>query len=208
MEEKINKLYKIVIVLSIIVTILLIVNLSSLFKIKGDETKTNTSDNTSTNTQTTTTYDVSTFNTLSAKEVVDLFKDKKKTYVVYMGRSTCSACIKFIPTLKTLQNKYNYVTQYLDITTVTKDSDDYNALMKKLESKVTLTVNGETKTQNYSEYFGYTPMVFIIKDGKFKDGMVGAYSESKFESFLNNNGIIYHFFNYNYYLIEVEYHKL
>ena len=27
----------------------------------------------------------------------------------------------------------------------------------------------------------------IIKDGKFADGIVGAYSQAKFEEFLNNN---------------------
>ena len=187
MEERVNKLYKLVIVILVIVSIDLLLNLASAFSVKKSDESTTTE--TQTQTQTTNEYDVSSFKTLSTKEVVELFNDKKGTYVVYLGRSTCSACVNFLPTLKTMQAKYNYVTQYLDITTVVKDSDDYNNLMKKLASKVTLTVNGETKTQNYSEYFGYTPMTFVIKNGKFVDGIVGAYSESKFEEFLNNAGI-------------------
>ena len=187
MEDRVNKLYKLVIVILVIVSIDLLLNLVSVLSVKKTDSSTNTGSNTQT--QTAGEYDVSSFKTLSNKEVVDLFNDKKGTYVVYLGRSTCSACVSFLPTLKSMQSKYNYVTQYLDITTVVKDSEDYNNLMKKLESKVTLTVNGETKTQNFSEYFGYTPMTFIIKNGKFADGIVGAYSETKFQEFLNNNGI-------------------
>ena len=189
MEDRVNKLYKLVIVILVIVSIDLLLNLASAFSVKKSDASTSNSTSSQTQTQTTSEYDVSSFKALSTKEVVDLFNDKKGTYVVYLGRSTCSACVSFLPTLKTMQSKYNYVTQYLDITTVVKDSEDYNNLMKKLESKVTLTVNGETKTQNFSEYFGYTPMTFIIKNGKFADGIVGAYSETKFQEFLNNNGI-------------------
>ena len=184
MEEKINKLYKLVIIILVIGSINLLFNVASLFKVKDSNVEESTE-----TTETASNYDVSSFKTLDAKGVVDLFSDKKNTYVVYFGRSTCSACVNFLPTLKTMQNKYNYITQYLDITTVDAQSDDYNKLMEKLSAKVKLTVNGTTSEQSFSEYYGYTPMTFIIKNGKFVDGIVGAYSESKFEEFLNNNGI-------------------
>ena len=186
-ELKIDKLYKLIIIILIIASINLLFNLVSLFNVKKEDTTTNNSSNNTTNTSSD--YDVSTFKTLDTQGVVDLFNDKKGTYVVYFGRSTCSACVSFLPTLKSMQSKYNYVTQYLDITTVDSNSDAYKTLMDKLSTKVTLTVSGETKTQSFSESYGYTPMTFIIMNGKFVDGIVGAYSESKFQEFLNNNGI-------------------
>ncbi len=186
MEEKINKLYKLGIVLTVMVAVELLLSFTSVLGVKTLSSSKTSTQNGETSDES---YDVSAFNTLSTKGVVDLFNDKTGTYVVYLGRSTCSACVSFIPTLKAMQSKYNYVTQYLDITTVNSGTDDYNNLMEKLSTEVTLTVNGETSTKKFGEYFGYTPMTFIIKNGKFADGIVGAYSESKFQSFLNKNGI-------------------
>ena len=184
MEEKINKIQKISIIALILSIIILIIGIAPAFSIKKEDTTNN-----NTTTEETSNYDVSMFKTLNTKEVVDLFNNKKSTYVVYVGRSTCSACASFLQTLQAMQNKYYYVTQYLDITTVVKDTDEYNSLMNKLSTEVTISVNGEKTTKKFSEYFGYTPMTFIIKNGKFADGIVGAYSEAKFEEFLNNNGI-------------------
>ena len=180
-EDRLKKIYTLLIVILIIVSVNFLMTLTSKLSIK-DTTSTTT-------TEQTTEYDVSMFKSLTEQQVVDLFNDKNATYVVYLGRSTCSACVSFVPTLKAMQTKYNFVTQYLDITTVKADSDSHKALLEKLSSKVTLTVNGSTETKSYGEYYGYTPMTFIIKNGKFVDGIVGAYSESSFESFLNENGI-------------------
>lgn len=183
LEEKVNKLEKIVIALCIIVGIIVIFSVGSKFSIKND-----TKEETNTTAQTTSSdYDVSSFKTLTIDEVNKLFEDKSNTYVVYLGRSTCSACVSFIPTLKAMQSKYNYVTQYLDITTVDVNSDDYTKLMSNLSKEVTLTVNGETSTQSFGKFYGYTPMTFIVKKGKFVDGIVGAYNESKFDEFLTKN---------------------
>ena len=40
-----------------------------------------------------------------------------------------------------------------------------------------------------SDFYGYTPMVIIIKDGKAVNASVGALSESNFKKFLSSNGI-------------------
>ena len=186
MEERLNKTYKIAIAALIISILCLLLIIGGKFSIKSSE---NTSTNSEESTTTDNSYDVSSFNSLSVSQLVGLFNDKNNTYVVYLGRPTCSACVSFIPTLKSMQNKYGYITQYLDIETITAGDQAYNELMNKLSKKVTLTVNGETKTQSFGEFFGYTPMTFIIKNGKFVDGIVGAYSESSFEAFLNKNGI-------------------
>ena len=184
MEEKLDKIYKLAIAIVIIVSINLLFTLGGLMK-----TKTDTTNNTTTDTEeTTANYDVSTFNTLDLDGVLKLF-DNNKTYVVYIGRSTCSACVSFLPTLKEMQSKYGYVTQYLDITTVDVNTDSFTKFEEKLSKKVSAKINGETKNESFSSYYGYTPMTFIIKDGKFADGIIGAASQEKFETFLNDNGI-------------------
>ena len=184
MKERLNKIQKTATIALVLSIISLLFSVAPLFSIKETEEKTEELSGTQTSS-----YDVSSFNTLTTQGVVDLFSNKKQTYVVYLGRSTCSACEAFLPTLKTMQNKYNYVTQYLDITTVDASSDAFKELMNKLSKKVTLKVQNEEKTQSFGEFFGYTPMTFVIKNGKFVDGIVGAYSEIEFEKFLNNNGI-------------------
>ena len=187
MEKKyIKRIYYLTIAIVVMVGINLILAITGNFNQKS--TSATTSSNTSSESDASN-YDVSMMNSLSISQVNDLFKDTKKTYVVYLGRSTCSACVSFLPTLQAAQSKYNYVTQYLDITTVDTSSADYTTLIGKLAVDKTINVNGESKTDKFGSFYGYTPMVFIIKDGKFADGIVGAYSQAKFEEFLNNNGI-------------------
>lgn len=183
MDKKVEKLYKLIIVALVLIGLLFIIVICGMFKTK-DNSSNNNSNNASTNE-----YDVSSFDELKLSEIVKLFDDKKGTYIVYFGRPTCSACVKFLPTLKKMQEKYKYVTKYMDITNVDATSEDFKTLAKKLNKEVTLTVNGETKTQEFGDFYGYTPMTFIVKKGKFVNGIVGAYSEGKFESFLNDNGI-------------------
>lgn len=188
MEEKIDKVYKISIAIIVIVSLNLIITFFSNVSVKSNNTATNESDTTASSDDSSN-YDVSMMKTLTLSDLIKLFDDTKNTYVVYLGRANCSACVSFLPTLQKMQNKYGYTTQYLDIRTVDTSSDDYQKLMNKLSKKVTLTVSGEQKTDSFGSFYGYTPMTFVIKKGEFSDGIVGAYSESKFESFLNNNGI-------------------
>ena len=133
-------------------------------------------------------HDTSTFNKQDLKGVLDLF-DSSKTYVVYIGQDSCDACIEFLPTLKSAQIKHNFITQYLDITTIDKDSDDFKTLENKLDKDVSLILKGKLVTRNFKELFGYMPMVFIIKNKEFVSGFVGAYGKEEFEEFLNNNGM-------------------
>ena len=186
MEEKINKIYKLTIACIILVSLNLIITFISNINVKKSTPTTNAE---TTQTTESSTYDVSMFKTVSLSELLKLFDDTKNSYVVYLGRETCSACQKFLPTLQKMQSKYNYTTQYLDITTVDTSSSNYETLIKKLNKKITINVNGEEKTDELGAFYGYTPMTFIIEKGKIKNGAVGAYSEEKFENWLNDNGI-------------------
>lgn len=181
MEEKVKKLQTLLIIALIVIGVLFLI-------IIANQSNKNSSNN-STNTEESSGYDISAFNSLNMTQLLDLFKEKKGTYVVYFGRPTCSACTKFTPTIQKMQEKYNFTTQYMDITGMDGKSDEFQELMNKFSKKVTLKVNGEEKTQEFGDFFGYTPMVFIIKDKKFVDGFVGSYTEANLEKFLNNNGI-------------------
>ena len=184
-QQYIEKIYHLVIAILVIASIDCFINLIS--KVNFNNENTAKTQETQTE-ETTNDYDVSMMNSVTLNQLLKLFNDKE-THVVYLGRANCSACVSFLPTLQKMQSKYNYTTQYLDIRTVDTSSDDYATLLKKLDKEKTITVNGESKTDKYSAFYGYTPMVFIIKNGKFADGIVGAYSETNFETFLNNNGI-------------------
>ena len=49
-----------------------------------------------------TTYDVSMMNEVGVSKILDMF-NSKKTYVIYVGRSSCSVCQKLLPALQQAQ---------------------------------------------------------------------------------------------------------
>ena len=52
-----------------------------------------------------------------------------------------------------------------------------------------MNVNGEDKTDTYGSFYGYTPAVFLYKDGKMIDGKIGELEYDDFVKWLNDNGI-------------------
>ena len=154
----------------------------------GGSGSNNSSNSSTSGTQTSSDYDVSDFDTLTLAQVLKLF-DSKDTSVLYLGRSSCSACVSFLPTLKSVQKDLGFKTKYLDITTVDTSSSDYNTFISKLTKEIEVNANGTKSTGKISEFYGYTPMVIIIKDGKAVNASVGALSESNFKKFLSSNGI-------------------
>ena len=122
------------------------------FKYVKDDTKT-------TETKEEVKYDVSMFKTIDTDKFVSLFKGEKKS-LIYLGRSTCGFCVKFLPNLQKAQKEYGYTTYYLDITTVDK--------------------NGQKKIQELDDFlkenYGYTPMVLVVQDGKILNKEVNNYN--------------------------------
>lgn len=117
-------------------------------------------------------YDVSEFEELTTSELAEKVK-AGGTQVVYIGRSTCGYCVKFIPTLKQAQKDLGYKTIYVDLTKVTSsDAETLYAYDSFVE-----------------ENFGYTPMVLVFKDGNFVKGTVGYTEVDEFKSFLKEAGI-------------------
>lgn len=184
-NEYLQKIYTLLIIVTVIVGFNLLLSFINLF---GTKDTSNTVSNNSNNSSQNSNYDVSDFNSLSLSDALKLF-DKDGISVLFIGRASCSACVSFLPTLKEMQQKYDYVTNYLDIEKVSTSSSDFSKFTDKLDKEITESINGENVTAEISEFYGYTPMVIIIKDGKAVDASIGAYSSSKFEEFLNENGI-------------------
>ena len=133
-------------------------------------------------------YDVSMMEKASIKDILKMFDDKS-TKVIYVGRSTCGACVAFLPVLVQAQNDYNYKTVYLNSDTISSSSEGYSDFIKKLDKQYTMNVNGQNVTDEFGTFFGYTPTVIIIKNGKMLDGTIGSDSYANFSAFLEKNGI-------------------
>lgn len=161
-----TKIFYILIAITVISAANLIVNIA-----KNGSVATDSNDETEENTE----YDVSMFTEKTTSEAIESIQ-KGETEIVYIGRSTCGYCVKFLPVLQQAQKEYGYTTTYIDLTKMS--SDDRTNL---------LTLDDE---DGYiSENFGYTPMVLIFKDGKLSKGWVGYSEYDAFASFLEENGI-------------------
>ena len=183
-----NKIFTVLVVIAIILGVNLLFTMISLTNGESGSGSNNSSNSSTSGTQTSSDYDVSDFDALTLAQVLKLF-DSKDTSVLYLGRSSCSACVSFLPTLKSVQKDLGFKTKYLDITTVDTSSSDYSTFISKLTKEIEVNANGTKSTGKISEFYGYTPMVIIIKDGKAVNASVGALSESNFKKFLSSNGI-------------------
>lgn len=160
-----NKIYICLIVIAIILTLNLLVNI-----VKGGTTTSKTNNNQVE--ESVGEYDVSSFETLTTTEALEKI-EKGGTEVIYIGRSTCGYCVKFLPILKQAQENLGYTTTYIDLEQVNTDDQ---AKLVALDSYV-------------SDNFGYTPMVLVFKDGKYVNGWVGYAEYDEFASFLADAGI-------------------
>lgn len=140
-------------------------------------------------------YDVSMMHQVGVEDVLDMFEDNK-TYVVYIGRETCSVCYDLLPVLQKAQINNNYITQYLDITEIDRSSDNWQELVKLLDKTTTTTMDEEGNSEEVTETFGYfldkkgfTPCTIIIKNGKQVGGFFGSASLISFEDWLANYDI-------------------
>ena len=178
-----NELKKIKLILKIILGILIIIGILNIL------TACNINKNFSNDD-----YDISMMNKVGIEEVLEMFENKK-TYVLYIGRESCSVCHDLLPILQTAQKEYNYITQYLDISEIDRSSDSWKELISYLDKEGTTTLDedgtGEEVTDTYGNFldkYGFTPCVIVIKDGKQFAGFFGSKSLENFEDWLINCG--------------------
>lgn len=132
--------------------------------------------NTTTNNDNDTTavkYDVSKMKEVTGDEAAKLF-DKKGTYILYIGRSTCGVCVSLVPELNEVISKLDININYLPLESTFRT--DFAKLFEHLTIETEVNSNKGTYGELLEE-FGYTPLVIVIKDGKMVDGFVG-YRES------------------------------
>ncbi len=136
-------------------------------------------------------YDVSKMNEVDLKGALALF-DSKKAYVLYIGRSNCSACLSYVPNLNAAQEEMEFVTQYLDLNKMDRSSSDASKFYDKLDLKTTIMPEEEEITETYGYFFkeyGYTPVTIVINNGKMVAGNIGYMEKDEIITLLKNNGI-------------------
>lgn len=171
MEEKVEKILKLIYVIFVLVLINTVILVTSNLKITiGDSNK--ESETTSEENQD---YDVSMFEKVDFDKMMDKF-ESSDLEVIYIGRPTCGYCVKFLPVLQEAQKKFGYKTVYYDLTDVTQD--ETNKIIEKDNEDEFIKTN-----------FGATPMVLLVKDGKLVDGWVGYSEYDSFAEFLTKNGL-------------------
>lgn len=178
-EKKVNA----TLILVVIMAILAIINLSILVSNNSGQTTTN-EDLTPNSTDTSADYDVSEFDEIKASELSK--ESKNKTIVVYIGRSSCGYCVQFVPILKSVQEKYNFTTKYIDIAKII----DYNSSSISDQDAYNLLTNMKTNSEQKGimEQFGSTPMTLVIKNNTIVDSIVGATDESTLTKLIEDNG--------------------
>ena len=150
----------------VVIAVLLFINLTVTVFTKTMNNSTETKD------QTTEDYDISDLNEMTVNDALKQI-EKGKTEVVFIGRSSCGYCVKFLPIVKEVQKELGFKHIYINLEKM--DSDGYDALAA-LDSYI-------------SDNLGATPMVLVFKDGKFVKGTVGYTDATTYKSFLNEQGI-------------------
>ena len=92
-EEYLKKIYTMLIVVLVISVMSLMIGLVNYSNTKGT---TNNSSTTSNGNSVLEGYDVSMFNEVAVSDILKfLGTSNKETHILYLGRSTCSACVAF-----------------------------------------------------------------------------------------------------------------
>ena len=178
--EILNKIFACLIIIIALLAMNLIYNVAG-----GGSTTKSTTDEESTSENAN--YDTSDLNQVDAAGAIKLF-DSKDPQVILFGRPDCGVCVSFLPIIKEAQEDLGFVTNYVDINEVEQD-DTLNELLDMMDVKTTVNLNGEDEEGTFGEFYGLTPTVIIVKDGKMKAGIVGYKSYNDYVKFLNDNGI-------------------
>lgn len=131
-------------------------------------------------------YDVSMFNSINATDFMSLLEGKEAS-LIYFGRETCGYCVQFLPILQKAQTDIGYQMHNLDVTEVDTTSDDFSEMVEIYDDMVDMY--NEKNGSDYSELYGYTPAVLIVKDGKIQDLWIGYGDYDQFTEWLAENDI-------------------
>lgn len=190
-EEISNEIAKKIVNMLYIVIILLVINFalglsnttktSELYSRSFSDNNNNNGGNSQTNNDTNSDYDVSKYKAINYSEFSKA-KKAKGYQVIYIGRSSCGYCAKFIPIMNQVQSDYGFTHLYFDITQLfdfsankVTDENAYNELIKENDF--------------YKENLLSTPMVVVYKDGKYVSGTVGYQPVETYAKFIEDAGM-------------------
>lgn len=165
---------KMLVCLYIIIALLALNIIITAINVSSNGTSNNNSKTTTTTTKTVADYDVSKFKAINADQFIEAYNGSE-TQIIYLGRPDCGYCVRFVPVLTQVQEKYKFETLYLDINTV--GSTDVNRIIE---------LNNEFFTGENTAY-GYTPMTLIVKNGEILDYQVGASDASTLEALVSKH---------------------
>ena len=132
-------------------------------------------------------YDVSKFTEIKSSEIKE--KTTDKVSVVYIGRSTCSWCVKFVPVLTDATVKNDLNTLYIDISKIIDFTTGQMSDQAAYDAMLGLDAVDEFKTY-IKDNFGATPMTIVIKDGKILAALTGYVDASGLDTFLKDNDLL------------------
>ena len=119
-----------------------------------------------------------TYDEISYKEFKKLV-EKKESFPLVIGSSTCSACSMFRPTMEAFITKYNIDVKYIDISKLTEDENGEFSSMVGFKSTPTTIfyVDGE-QTSTYYRIVGSEDMNTVIEAYKRMGYIGGKYGNN------------------------------
>ena len=115
---------------------------------------------------------LTTYNEISYQEYTSLM-EKKETFPLVIGSSTCSACSMFKGTMETFISKYQIDVKYIDISKLSEE--DYNLLMTEINfssTPTTIFVDKGKHTSVYQRIVGAESLSGVVSAYK-KQGYIG-----------------------------------
>ena len=129
-------------------------------------------------------YDTHTFNNINVKQALLLF-DKPDAFLLFIGRQNCEGCSQQGPYIIMSQVYHNFTVYHLDIDEVEYSDPDTYKLIQKLDYPYELY----DKEGTFGSFFGYTPMVAIIKNGKQVYGNIGVLTDEEITTLVKTYGV-------------------
>ena len=172
----------------IMIVILLAIFIVSVMQLPKKEKVENTNKTETPTTESTSDYDIASFTTIDTKGAIEKFSGSGYKVIIF-GSQYCGFCKEFVKVAKDAQTELGFTHYYVEVNNMSKGSTEYNTLMKKLDVKTTMKIDGKEETKTYGEFFLFTPITVIIKDDKMVDGIIGGTDYDEYIKLLNKNGI-------------------
>ena len=139
-------------------------------------------------------YDVSMMDSVSVIDVLNMI-DEEDTFVLYVGRKNCEICVDLLPTLQQAQEDMGFVTKYMDINKIDRQSTNWKRLAENFDIETSQSLKADGTGELVTETFGYfldtkgfTPCIMIFKEGEQKAGFFGDRALPDYKSWLSEHG--------------------